>query len=62
MRKGDRYNKEFFNMVRLHWENSGVKRLRRVDGSILEDSKEMKRISSDFYANLLTMEDINSVM
>ena len=57
---GDKCNKEFFNAVKQKRFNSGLKQLRRYDGSLTKDPEEMLQIATNFYRDLLTAQPVSS--
>ncbi len=57
---GDKCNKEFFNAVKQKRFNSGLKQLRRYDGTLTKDPEEMLQIATDFYRDLLTAQPVSS--
>ena len=54
---GDRCTKEFFDKVRPRKLNSGIRQLRKEDGTITEDPGEMRTIATKYFSQLLTAEE-----
>ena len=47
--KGDRCTKEFFHTTRSKKVHTGIRHLKREDGSLSEDPEEMRSITTDFF-------------
>ena len=54
---GDRCTKEFFDKVRPRKLNSGIRQLRKEDGTITEDPGEMRTIATKYFSQLLKAEE-----
>ena len=53
---GDRFIGEFFAATRPQHSRSGIRQLRRLDGSMTSEPDEMREIATRFYHTLLTKE------
>ena len=56
---GDRVSGEFFSITGPRHSRSGIRRLRRTDGSLSTEPAEMREIATEFYSELLSEEALS---
>eukprot|EP00250_Pteridium_aquilinum_P022375 c25362_g1_i1 orf=3-2321(-) len=53
---GDRVTADFFEITGPRHTRSGIRRLRRADGSLTSETPQLRAIATEFYTSLLTAE------